>query len=67
MLCFLSLTLCPNSDFSGVPSSVRDKGSVLLWIHGGPGRDKKDAEASKTASSPYNCTAETVFGGRKIG
>ena len=29
------------------------------------GRDKKDAEASKTASSPYKRTAETVFGGRK--
>ena len=29
------------------------------------GRDKKDAEASKTASSPYWRTAETVFGGRK--
>ena len=29
------------------------------------GRDKKDAESSKTASSPYKRTAETVFGGRK--
>ena len=29
------------------------------------GRDKKDAEALKTASSPYKRTAETVFGGRK--
>jgi len=29
------------------------------------GRTKKDAEASKTASSPYRRTAETVFGGSK--
>ena len=40
---------------------------VLSLAHGGSGRDKKDAEASKTASSPYKCTAETVFGGRKSG
>ena len=33
----------------------------------GLGRDKKDAEASKTASSPYKRTAETVFGGKKSG
>ena len=32
-----------------------------------PGRDKKDAEASKSVTSPYNCTAEAVFGGRKSG
>ena len=31
------------------------------------GRDKKDAEASKTASSPYLRTAEAIFGGRKSG
>ncbi|PWM72964.1 MAG: hypothetical protein DBX45_07400 [Oscillospiraceae bacterium] len=31
------------------------------------GRDKKDAEALKTASSPYKRTAETIFGGRKSG
>ena len=29
------------------------------------GRDKKDAEASKIVTSPYNCTAEAIFGGRK--
>ncbi len=40
---------------------------VLSLAHGGSGRDKKDAEASKTASSPYKRTAETVFGGRKSG
>ena len=28
-------------------------------------RDKKDAEASKIVTSPYNCTAEAIFGGRK--
>ena len=33
----------------------------------GSGRDKKDAESSKIASSPYKRTAETVFGGRKSG
>ena len=27
--------------------------------------DKKDAEASKIVTSPYNCTAEAIFGGRK--
>ena len=32
-----------------------------------PGRDKKDAEASKHDSSPYKRTAETGFGGRKSG
>ena len=32
-----------------------------------PGRDKKDAEASKSVTSPYNCTAEAIFGGRKSG
>ena len=37
----------------------------LTGAYGGLGRDKKDAEASKTASSPYKRTAETVFGGRK--
>ena len=39
--------------------------SVLFWARGDSGRDKKDAESSKTASSPYWRTAETVFGGRK--
>ena len=39
--------------------------SVLFWARGDSGRDKKDAESSKTASSPYRRTAETVFGGRK--
>ena len=29
--------------------------------------DKKDAEASKIVTSPYNCTAEAIFGGRKSG
>ena len=32
-----------------------------------PGIDKKDAEASKIVTSPYNCTAEAIFGGRKSG
>ena len=27
--------------------------------------DKKDAEASKNVTSPYKCTAEAIFGGRK--
>ena len=27
--------------------------------------DKKDAEASKIVTSPYKCTAEAIFGGRK--
>ena len=31
------------------------------------GRDKKDAESSKHASSPYKRTAETGFGDRKNG
>ena len=31
----------------------------------GSGRDKKDAEASKIVTSPYKCTAEAIFGGRK--
>ena len=39
--------------------------SALSWSHGGLGREKKDAESSKTASSPYKRTAETGFGGRK--
>ena len=30
-----------------------------------PGRDKKDAEASKSVTSPYKRTAEAIFGGRK--
>jgi hypothetical protein len=31
------------------------------------GEIKKDAEASKIVTSPYNCTAEAIFGGRKSG
>ena len=31
------------------------------------GRGKKDAESSKSVTSPYNCTAEAIFGGRKSG
>ena len=30
-------------------------------------RDKKDAEASKSVTSPYRRTAEAIFGGRKSG
>ena len=29
------------------------------------GRDKKDAESSKSVTSPYKRTAEAIFGGRK--
>ena len=39
--------------------------SVCAFSRHEPGRDKKDAEASKSVTSPYNCTAEAVFGGRK--
>ena len=40
---------------------------VLSWTFGSSGIDKKDAEASKIVTSPYNCTAEAIFGGRKSG
>ena len=39
--------------------------SVCAFSRPESGRDKKDAESSKTASSPYMRTAETRFGGRK--
>ena len=38
--------------------------SVCVVSSGSAG-DKKDAEASKIVTSPYNCTAEAIFGGRK--
>ena len=37
----------------------------VISARGDSGRDKKNADSSKTASSPYWRTAETVFGGRK--
>ena len=37
------------------------RGGIVIF----EGIDKKDAEALKTASSPYRRTAETVFGGKK--
>ena len=40
-------------------------GLCCFGLTGGLGRDKKDAEASKIVTSPYKCTAEAIFGGRK--
>ena len=40
-------------------------GLCCLRLHVCSGRDKKDAEASKIVTSPYKCTAEAIFGGRK--
>jgi hypothetical protein len=39
---------------------------VTFWLIGS-WRDKKDAESSKSVTSPYRCTAEAIFGGRKSG
>ena len=40
---------------------LMQRGGIVIF----EGIDKKDAEALKTASSPYRRTAETVFGGKK--
>ena len=46
-------------------SSIVERIRFALFQHSMRWDSKKDAEASKIVTSPYNCTAEAIFGGRK--